>query len=58
MSPSPTHGALCPPRIARRHLLMLAMAVEVLVLGAINADRVRRPGITVEQTVTQGHVIT
>ena len=45
-------------RLARRHVLMLILAVEVLVAGAANAERTRRPGITVDQTVTYGHVIT
>lgn len=58
MTPSQTRGAVPRPRLARRHVLMLVMAAEILVLGAINADRFRRPGVTVEQTVTQGHVIT
>ena len=45
-------------RMPRRHVLMLALALEVLWLGIHNADRYRPPGITVEQTIAQGHVIT
>jgi len=41
----------------RRHVLMLALALEVLCVGAYNADRYRRPGITVDMPSTRGHVI-
>lgn len=44
-------------RFLRRHVLMLALAVEILCVGAYNADRYRRPGITVDMPVTRGHVI-
>ncbi len=44
-------------RLMRRHVLMLALAVEILCVGAYNADRYRRPGITVDMPVTRGHVI-
>ena len=45
-------------RLPRRHVLMLVLAVEVLMLGARYADRYQPPGIAVEQTFTHGHVIT
>lgn len=55
--PETSHAA--PRRsLARRHVLMLILACEVMVVGVANADRYRPPGITVEQTVTRGHVIT
>ncbi|ABY31708.1 hypothetical protein Mext_3321 [Methylorubrum extorquens PA1] len=41
----------------RRHVLMLALAFEILCVGAYNADRYRRPGVTVDMPVTRGHVI-
>ncbi len=46
-----------PGRVSRRHVIMLALALEVLVVGAVNADRYRRPGITVDMPATRGHVI-
>lgn len=49
-------AGLC--RMRFRHMLMLALAVEVLVLGARGAERYRPPGIAVEQTFVEGHVIT
>lgn len=55
----PLPAAASPARrLPRRHLLLLALAVEVLVLGWRNADRYHPPGIPVEQTVAAGHVIT
>ncbi|WP_342152639.1 hypothetical protein [Methylorubrum sp. SB2] len=45
-------------RLARRHVLMLILACEVMVVGVSNADRYRPPGIVVDQTVTRGNVIT
>lgn len=44
-------------RLMRRHMLMLALALEILCVGAYNADRYRRPGITVDMPSTRGHVI-
>lgn len=44
-------------RFSRRHALMLALAFEILVVGAYNADRYRRPGISVDVPATRGHVI-
>jgi hypothetical protein len=41
----------------RRHVLMLALAFEILCVGAYNADGYRRPGVTVDMPVTRGHVI-
>lgn len=46
-----------PGRFSRRHVLMLALALEILVVGAVNADRYRRPGVTVDVPVARGHVI-
>ncbi len=45
-------------RLARRHMLMLILACEVMVVGVANAGRYRPPGIVVDQTVTRGHIIT
>jgi hypothetical protein len=45
-------------RLARRHVLMLILACEVMVVGVANAGRHRPPGIVVDQTVTRGHIIT
>lgn len=42
----------------RRHLIMLALAAEVLFLGYRLSDRYRPPGIAVEPTLVEGHVIT
>lgn len=44
--------------LRRRHVLMLALAVEVLVLGFRGAEGYQPPGIAVEQTLAKGHVIT
>lgn len=44
-------------RFSRRHALMLALALEILVVGAYNADRYRRPGISIDIPATRGHVI-
>ncbi|MDV2984526.1 UNVERIFIED_CONTAM: hypothetical protein Q9R58_09435 [Methylobacteriaceae bacterium AG10] len=44
-------------RLSRRHTLMLMLALEILVVGAYNADRYRRPGISVDVPATRGHVI-
>ncbi|MBB2960623.1 hypothetical protein [Methylobacterium sp. R2-1] len=44
-------------RLSRRHVLMLMLALEILVAGTYNADRYRRPGISVDMPVTRGHVI-
>jgi len=54
---TPTPTPLASGRLMRRHVLMLALAVEILCVGAYNADRYRRPGITVDMPVTRGHVI-
>ena len=45
---------------ARRQRWMLLLAFEILVFGFAQAafQPVRRPGITVEQTVTPNHVVT
>lgn len=45
-------------RLSRRHVIMLALAVEILIVGTVHADRYRRPGITVDVPLTRGHVIT
>ncbi|UYW24596.1 hypothetical protein [Methylorubrum extorquens] len=58
LTPTPTPPASAQSgRLMRRHVLMLALAVEILCVGAYNADRYRRPGITVDMPVTRGHVI-
>ncbi|BAU92253.1 hypothetical protein MPPM_3648 [Methylorubrum populi] len=44
-------------RFSRQHALMLVLALEILVVGAYNADRYRRPGISVDVPATRGHVI-
>jgi hypothetical protein len=44
-------------RLSRQHALMLALALEILIVGAYNADRYRRPGISVDMPLTRGHVI-
>ncbi|SFL00796.1 hypothetical protein SAMN04488125_10795 [Methylorubrum salsuginis] len=60
--PETPHAAprrkLARRRLNRRHVLMLILACEVVAVGVANADRYRPPGITVEQTVTHGNVIT
>ena len=45
-------------RLKRRHVLMLALAAEVLVFGARGAERYRPPGILVDVPMARGHVIT
>lgn len=46
-------------RMTRRHVLMLLLALEVLVLGLSNADRYRKPpAATVDAPSVAGHVIT
>lgn len=44
----------------RRHRLMLLLAFEIVVLGFVQAmvQPVRRPGITIEMSVTPRHVVT
>ena len=44
-------------RFRRKHLLMLALAIEVMNFGVSNAGRYRPPGILVEQPIVEGHVI-
>ncbi len=44
-------------RFSRRHALMLMLALEILIVGTYNADRYRRPGISVDMPTTHGHVI-
>ncbi|GEO97888.1 hypothetical protein [Methylobacterium haplocladii] len=56
--PAPTVVTLGQWRLRRRHLLMLALAVEVLVMGARRAEHYHPPGITVDLPSTQGHIIT
>lgn len=43
--------------LKRKHVLMLALAMEVLAVGISYADRYQRRGILVEQPVTIGHAI-
>ncbi|GJD70622.1 hypothetical protein MMMDOFMJ_3573 [Methylobacterium gnaphalii] len=43
--------------LKRKHVLMLALAIEVLAFGISHADRYQRPGITVDQPATVGHAI-
>ncbi|AMB46484.1 hypothetical protein [Methylobacterium sp. AMS5] len=58
LTPTPTPQASARSGgLMRRHVLMLALAFEILCVGAYNADRFRRPGITVDMPVTRGHVI-
>ncbi|MEH3119779.1 MAG: hypothetical protein PGN25_19905 [Methylorubrum populi] len=57
MSMPPRAAARRTSRLSLRHVLMLALALEILVVGAVNADRYRRPGVTVDMPVTRGHVI-
>ncbi|MCJ2085676.1 hypothetical protein MKK88_06655 [Methylobacterium sp. E-005] len=47
-------------RMPRRHRLMLLLAFEIMVLGFVQAmvQPVRRPGITIEMSVTPRHVVT
>ena len=44
---------------SRAHLIShgVALAFEILCVGAYNADGYRRPGVTVDMPVTRGHVI-
>lgn len=57
--PMPHRAASFPRhRLSRRHVIMLALAVEILIVGTVHADRYRRPGITVDMPLTRGHVIT
>lgn len=56
--PALTTVALGRWRLRRRHLLMLALAVEVLVMGARRAELYHPPGITVDLPSTHGHIIT
>ncbi|MFC6388134.1 hypothetical protein [Methylorubrum zatmanii] len=61
MPPMPTpHPATREPsrRFSTRHMLMLALALEILIAGSVNADRYRRPGVTVNTPAVDGHVIT
>lgn len=45
-------------RIPRRHVLMLALAVEILAFGVSHADRYQGPApIAVEAPTAPGHVI-
>lgn len=50
--------AVAPRRMQFRHMLMLALAVNVMVLGMTGAASYRAPGIAVEQTVLPGHIVT
>ena len=56
-TPSP---AIAGPslRFTRRHLLMLVLALEILIVGSVHAERDRHPGVTVEVPANRAHVIT
>ncbi|GLS42534.1 hypothetical protein [Methylobacterium brachythecii] len=43
--------------LTRKHVLMLALAIEVLAFGASRADRYQRPAVVVDQPATIGHAI-
>lgn len=58
LPPTPQPAASPRHRLSRRHVIMLALAVEILIVGTVHADRYRRPGITVDVPLTRGHVIT
>ena len=45
-------------RLRRRHILMLALAVEVLWMGVRRAELYNPPGTAVNLPSTRGHVIT
>ncbi|GJE54738.1 hypothetical protein FV217_00415 [Methylobacterium sp. WL9] len=56
--PDPAVVRLGQWRLRRRHLLMLVLAVEVLVMGARRAELYHPPGISVNLPSTHGHIIT
>jgi hypothetical protein len=43
------------PGLSRKHVLMLALAIEVLAFGVSRAERYQPPGILVEEPVVAGH---
>lgn len=45
-------------RMPRKHVIMLMLAAEVLVMGWRCSDRYRPPGIVVDATFTEGNEIT
>lgn len=45
-------------RMPRKHVLMLVLAVEILCLGALFAANPPRRGITVDEPLTTGNVVT
>ena len=45
-------------RMRRKHVIMLVLAAEVLVMGWRCSDRYRPPGIVVDATFTEGNEIT
>jgi len=47
-----------PRPMPLRHVIMLALAAEILVMGWCWADHYRPPGIVVDATFTEGHEIT
>lgn len=51
-------GAARPWAMPRRHALMLALALEILCVGALYATNPPRRGITVEEPLTTGNVVT
>ena len=55
-----TRPAPSRPALQRKHRLMLLLAFEILVLGFAQAvvEPVRRPGVTIEMSVTPHHVVT
>ncbi len=46
-----------PRSLSRKHVLMLALALEVLWLGYHGAGRYQPPGIAVDWPATEGHRI-
>lgn len=45
-------------RMPRKHVLMLVLAAEILCLGALLAADPPRPGITIDEPLTTGNVVT